>query len=71
MLQKVAEEALKVCLYYSVTFIDPNSNSIWLVCVVWCGEVSKNKHHKNMCYQEVEVCLQLSLTTPHSTVNHD
>ena len=34
---------------------------------VWLG--SKNAHHNDTCLKEIALCLQILLTTPHSTLN--
>ena len=50
---------------YLVTFLIGHLDFDW--CVVRGGLM--NKHHENICLKVIELCLQVSLTTPHSITN--
>ena len=54
----------EVCGCHSVTFL---IGHLYLIGVR-LGETKKNINHKDTCLKEIGICLQISLTTPHSTM---
>ena len=56
---------LKICGCYSMTFLNWTRLYNWYM--VWWE--SKDKHHKNTCLIEIKLCLQIQLTSSHSTMN--
>ena len=56
-------EWYKICGCYVITFLNRTPRIDWYVVR------SKSKHHKHICLKEIELGLQIVLTTLHSIVN--